>query len=307
MTIGTTSTSVQQLYADIVADLQAYYSDAVLLPNQAFIMNSFDLSGPEAGNTIRIPLTNQFAAAGAVAEGGDIRQTGVQSNLEPTAANITLTKYGIATDVSEEALEDGGLAVVRNAVLTRMSAGLAEAVDTAGFAALKTGVTQEAGSSTGANADFVENFVMSPHCLATASGRAPSVATWYNPNLDLHEFRGTVRQGFVTMRPEFGVKVTDRIKVNGTQDYTAMTADLENYLKAVSLLRSQNAPEMADGSYIGFIDPQEEFNIAKQLNSVSDATIGSLSDIGNRTLLSGLIGQASGVTFFRSNRLPNAA
>ena len=42
---GTTSTSVQDLYADVVADLQAYYDDAVLLPNQAFILNSFDKRG----------------------------------------------------------------------------------------------------------------------------------------------------------------------------------------------------------------------------------------------------------------------
>ena len=302
MAAGTSSTSVQQLYADVVADLQAYYSDAVMLPNQAFIMNSFDLSGPEAGNTIRIPLTNTYAAAGAVSEGADIRQTGVQSNLVPTAATITLSKYGIATDVSEEALEDGGLATVRNAVLTRLSKGLAEAVDTAGFAALKAGVTQETGDAAGANVKFTEHFVMSPECLATASGRQPTVATWYNPNLDLHEFRGTVRQGFVVQRPEFGCKVTDR-----TDAFSSPTANLENYLKAVATLRKSNAPEMADGSYIGFVSPEEEFAIAKQLASVNDATLGSLSDIGNRTLLSGIIGQAAGITFFRSNRLPDAS
>jgi len=33
MAAGTTSTSVQQLYTDILADLVPYYMDAVLLPN----------------------------------------------------------------------------------------------------------------------------------------------------------------------------------------------------------------------------------------------------------------------------------
>lgn len=297
---GTTSTSVQQLYADVVADLQAYYDDAVLLPNQAFILNSFDMSG-SAGNTLRIPLTNSYTNGASVSEGTSIIAQAA-SNLVPTAANITLTKFGVGTDVSEESLEDGGVGVVRQAVLTRLSRGLAQAVDVNGFAALKSGITQETGDATGANSDFTEHFVMSPECLASASKREPSVAVWYNPNKDVHEFRGTVRHGFVVQRPEFGVKVTDR-----TDAFTSPTANLDNYLQAVATLRSQNAPEMADGSYIGFISPKEEFAIAKQLSSVGDASIGSLSDIGNRALLSGLIGQAAGITYFRSNNLPDAS
>ena len=297
---GTTSTSVQQLYADVVADLQAYYDDAVLLPNQAFILNSFDMSG-SAGNTLRIPLTNSYTNGASVSEGASIIAAAA-SNLVPTAANITLSKFGVGTDVSEESLEDGGVGVVRQAVLTRLSRGLAQAVDVNGFATLKAGITQETGDATGANSDFTEHFVMSPECLASASKREPSVAVWYNPNKDVHEFRGTVRHGFVVQRPEFGVKVTDR-----TDAFTSPTANLDNYLQAVATLRSQNAPEMADGSYIGFISPKEEFAIAKQLSSVGDASIGSLSDIGNRALLSGLIGQAAGITYFRSNNLPDAS
>jgi hypothetical protein len=300
MAAGTTSSSVQQLYADVVADLQAYYDDAVLLPNQAFIMNSYDISG-SAGNTVRIPLTNSYTNGASVNEGESIIAQAA-SNLVPTAANITLSKFGVGTDVSEESLEDGGVGVVRQAVLTRLSRGLAQAVDINGFATLKAGITQETGDATGANAAFTEHFVCSPECLASASKRTPSVAVWYNPNLDAHEFRGTVRHGFAVMRPEFGVKVTDR-----TDSFTAPTANLDNYLQAVSTLRSQNAPELADGSYIGFVSPKEEFAIAKQLASVGDASIGSLSDIGNRALLNGLIGQAAGITFFRSNNLPDAS
>lgn len=297
---GTTSTSVQQLYADVVADLQAYYDDAVLLPNQAFILNSFDMSG-SAGNTLRIPLTNSYTNGASVSEGASIIAAAA-SNLVPTAANITLSKFGVGTDVSEESLEDGGVGVVRQAVLTRLSRGLAQAVDVDGFAKLKAGITQETGDAAGANAAFTEHFVMSPDCLASASKRTPSVAVWYNPNKDVHEFRGTTRHGFVVQRPEFGVKVTDR-----TESFSTPTANLDNYLQAVGTLRSQNAPEMADGSYIGFVSPQEEFAIAKQLASIGDASIGSLSDIGNRALLNGLIGQAAGITFFRSNNLPDAS
>lgn len=297
---GTTSTSVQQLYADVVADLQAYYDDAVLLPNQAFIMNSYDISG-SAGNTVRIPLTNSYNPGVAVSEGASIIAAAA-SNLVPTAANITLSKFGVGTDVSEESLEDGGMGVVRQAVLTRLSRGLAQAVDVDGFTTLKAGITQETGDETGANAAFTEHFVMSPECLASASKREPSVAVWYNPNLDAHEFRGTVRHGFAVMRPEFGVKITDR-----TDAFDSPTANLDNYLQAVSTLRGNNAPELADGSYIGFVSPKEEFAIAKQLSSVGSASIGDLSDIGNRALLNGLIGQAAGITFFRSNNLPDAS
>ena len=40
---GTTSTSIEQLYADIVADLVPYFMDAVLLPNQQIILNSYSI------------------------------------------------------------------------------------------------------------------------------------------------------------------------------------------------------------------------------------------------------------------------
>jgi hypothetical protein len=298
----TTSTTVQQLYADVVADLQAYYDDAVLLPNQAFILNSFDISG-QSGSTVRVPLVNTFSDAVEVAEGASIIGTsGAQSNLSPTSANITMTKFGIGTDVSSEALEDGGIGVVRQNVLTRLSRGLAGAVDVKGFATMKAGITQETGSATGANAAFTEHFVCSPEMLGSASKRNPSVSMWYNPNKDATEMRGSVRHGFAVLRPEFGVKVTDR-----TDSFAAPTANLDNYLQAVALLNQANAPRLADDTYIGFISPTEQYAISKQLSSVNDASIGSLSDIGNRALLSGLIGQAAGITFFSSNNLPDAS
>mgnify|MGYP003114690694 CR=1 FL=1 len=83
---GTTSTSVQQLYADIVADLIPYYMDAVLLPNQQIIQNSLVVSG-SSGSQVRFPLTNSYTNAADVAEGASI-EAAAQSNLVPTAANV---------------------------------------------------------------------------------------------------------------------------------------------------------------------------------------------------------------------------
>ena len=76
--------------------------------------------------------------------------------------------------------------------------------------------------------------------------------------------------------------------------------------KGVSNLRSVNAPVGANGSYIAVIDPAFEFAIQEQIALAGGTTISSLSDIGNRALLNGLVGQAAGCVFFRSNNLPNA-
>ena len=54
---------------------------------------------------------------------------------------------------------------------------------------------------------------------------------------------------------------------------------------------------------MGILHPAAELAIAQQLNSVTEAAIGDLSDVGNRALINGLIGQAAGVQFFRSNNV----
>jgi hypothetical protein len=299
---GTTSTSIEQLYADIVADLVPYFMDAVLLPNQQIILNSYSIAG-QSGDVLRIPLTNTYTTATAVAEGASIIGTGAQSNLVPTAANITMSKYGVATDVTEESLEDGGLDLVRNAVLSRMAGGLALAVDTAGFATAKAGFTTFADTGEGgSNAAFKTNFVMSPEALAYAAKREPVVKMWFNPDTDAHEMRGTVRAGFATLRAGFGQKITTRSGVGNA------TANIVAIAKGVANLRSQNAPTTVGGQYVSVIDPAFEFAIQNQLALAGGvAGIGALSDVGNRALLQGLIGQAAGVVFFRNNHLPNAA
>lgn len=298
---GTTSSSIEQLYADIVADLVPYYMDAVLLPNQQIIMNSYTISG-QSGDTLRIPLTNTYTTATSVSEGASIIGTGAQSNLVPTAANITVAKYGVATDVTEESLEDGGLDLVRNAVLTRMAGGLALAVDSAGFATAKAGFTTHTDTGEGgSNSDFTVNFVMSPEALAYAAKREPVVKMWFNPDTDAHEMRGTVRAGFATLRAGFGQKITTRNGVGSA------SANIVAIAKGVANLRTLNAPTMVGGQYVAVIDPAFEYAIQEQIALAGASTIGSLSDVGNRALLQGLIGQAAGVVFFRSNNLPNAA
>ena len=298
----TTSVSVEQLYADIIADLQPYYDDAVLLPNPQLIATQFNIAGT-SGNQINVPLTDAFDTAQTVTtEGGSI--IGAQASpFAPTSANIVMVKRGIGTNVTEEALEDGGLAVVRNAVLTRLSAGLAGATDGAGFAEMKSGYAATDYGVGGTDVNFTTNFVFSPEAIAYGAKREPMVTMFYDNDLDKHLFRGTVRNGFKTLRSAFGARVTSEKVISATP---ANSADLTNISKAVAALRAQNAPGMLNGAYIAIIDSSLEYHIAAQLNSVTTTAIGDLSDIGNRALLTGLIGQAAGCEFYRSNSLPTA-
>lgn len=301
MAQGTTSSSIEQLYADIVADLVPYYMDAVLLPNQQIILNSYTISG-QAGDTLRIPLTNSWTKATAVTEGDSIIANGLQSNLVPTAANITVSKYGVATNVTEESLEDGGLDMVRNAVLTRFAGSLALAVDSAGFSVANSSFTTHTNTGlalTGAGSRV--NFVMSPEALAYAAKREPVVKMWFNPDTDAHEMRGTVRAGFAALRAGFGQRIVSNATVGA-----ATQANIVAIAKGVANLRTQNAPTMAGGQYVAVIDPAFEYGIQEQIALAGASTIGSLSDVGNRALLQGIIGQAAGVVFFRNNHLPTA-
>jgi hypothetical protein len=54
------------------------------------------------------------------------------------------------------------------------------------------------------------------------------------------------------------------------------------------------------------VTPAQEYHLASELNgvSVSSGAIGDLSVLGNGALVDGLIGQAVGCRFFRSNNLP---
>ena len=297
--MATTSSGVQQLYADIVADLVPYYMDAVLLPNQEIIQNSLIVAG-SSGDQVRFPLTNSYTAATNVDPGGNIAAT--SSDFTPTSANISFQKRGVATDVHEEALEDGGMDMVRNAVLVRLSGGLAEATDVAGLSQANSSFTthSDTGEASSNATTHRTSFVMSPEGMAYAAKREPIVKVWYNPNRDLHEFRGTVRNGFTVLRAGFGQRITANKTIGSA------TANVEAIAKGVANLRSQNAPTGLDGSYIGIIDPALEFAINQQLAQVGGTTISSLSDIGNNALRDATIAMVAGVKLFRSNNLPDA-
>jgi hypothetical protein len=217
-----------------------------------------------------------------------------------------MTKYGVGSDVHEEALEDGGLAVVRQALLDRLSGGLAQAVDVAGFEALRdaganSSVNQDGNASLSGAGNHV-NIVMSPSALGYAAKREPQVRMWYNPDTDVHEFRASTRAGFAAIwngvNTEFGIRKLNDVSTIGSGQLT-----LGDFAKSVANLRSGNHPTMGSGMYAGFIAPATEYSVASQLNSVTQSSIGDLSAIGNRALLTGLIGQAAGVEFFRSNNL----
>lgn len=298
---ATTSTNVEQLYADIVQDLVPYYMDAVLLPNQQIILNSLNVSG-STGDQVRFPLMNTYDNAVSISEGGDIINTaGAESNLIPTAANVTFTKRGLGVDVTEESLEDGGFDMVRNGVLSRLSGGIAQATDVAGLAQAKTSFTSNDGV-TGANAAFTQSFVMSPEAMAYAAKREPVVKVWYNPNRDTHEFRATVRNGFTALRSTFGRTIKSN-KLGGSQ----AEANIQAIATSVANLRSVNAPVGADGMYIGIIDPGLELAINKQIAGVGGTTISSLSDLGNNALRNAALAMVSGATLYRSNNLPDAS
>jgi len=302
--MATTSTSVQELYTDVVADLKAYVADAVLLPNSQFVMASFQIAG-SSGNTVRVPITNTYTNAAAVTAGNSIK-TAAEHDFDPGEVDITMSKFGVGSDVHEEGLEDGGIAVVRQALLDSLSGGIAQAIDINGFETLRdaggnSSVNQD-GNATLSGSGNVTNIVMSPMSFCYGEKRAPVVKMWYNPDTDLHEFRATTRAGFAALwngaSTEYGIRKLNDVAAIGSGALT-----LNDFAKSVANLRAGNHVTMGNGFYAAFIAPSTELAVASQLNSVTQAAIGDLSAVGNRALLTGLIGQAAGIEFFRSNNL----
>lgn len=302
--MATTSTTVQELYTDVVGDLQVFYQDAVLIDNSQFLLNRFDISG-ESGATVRVPVTNSYTDAAVVGEGNSIIAT--TSDFDPISVDIVISKYGVGSNVNEESLEDAGVTQVRSALLTRLSSGLAQAVDVAGFSeAASAGgnsTINQDGNASLSGAGNAVNLVMDRSALGMAIKRQPSTAIWYDPDLDLHQFRSSIRVGFKAIpngdASTFGIRKLNDVSTIGSGQLT-----LGDFAKSVSHLRSGNFPGVnGSGIYAAFIQPATEYSVASQLNSVTQATIGDLSDVGNRALLSGLIGQAASCEFYRSNNL----
>lgn len=314
--MATTTGGIQELYEDVIADLMPFYDNAVLLPNPSIIMNTFNISGA-LGNTVRVPKMNPFGVANvSISDGASILTAqGTQGDFDPTSVSITVLKRGAGTYVSEESLEDGGLAVVRNAVITRLSRSLAQSTDIAGFRIAFTGAETAltdianvsgigmdgyaAAALTGADLSLV----MSPEALAYAVKREPVVKMFNDIDKDQYEMVATVRNGFVRV---YADQIRGIAASNVAGAAANISASLDQFSTSVANLRAANAPTDAAGFYTAVVTPVHELALAKQLNQVGISTgaVGALSDIGNQALLDGLIGQAVGCRFFRSNNLP---
>lgn len=305
MAYSTGTDTIAQMLADIVQDLVPYTLDKTLLTNQAIVARQINVEG-QGGSQVRIPVANIPTDAADVAEGGNIMASGI-SNLTPIAANIAFQKRGVGSDVTSESVEDGLYDHVVGATLERLSGVLATATDVAGFNTLKTDFTQNDGV-TGANAQFKHSFVFSPSGIAMAQARAPMVNHWFNPNLDTHEFRATVRNGFATLgTPANFVGRTIKSRKLGSTQPTSAAANVEALATSVANLRESSAIVGADGNYCAVIDSGYELDLNRQLGALGATTIGALSDVGNNALRNAIFSVLAGATLYRSNLLPFAS
>jgi hypothetical protein len=318
--MATNSSGIGDLYAAVVQDLVPYYDNAVLLPNQALITNSFNIAG-SAGDTVKVPLTDAWTTgASAIAEQANVVGASDQS-FATSDTSITAVKRGAGTQVSEEALEDGQIAVVQQAVLTRLSRSIAQATDQAGFKVMlnNTETAPTDGDElvgTGANVELVNqatinggangtidlNVVFSPEAMAYMSKREPSVKMQEDVEFDRYIMTGTLRNGFGQLRPGF-IKAVASLNDSFA---SADNCDLADFATAVAKLRQGNAPGDESGFYYAAITPAVELVLSNELNGVGGtgtSSIGSLSDIGNRVLLESMISEAIGIRWVRTNNL----
>ena len=276
--MATTTSQISELYADVVADLIPYYDDAVLLPNPSLIVNSYNLSGA-IGNQMKIPLTNSYPDGNvAIAENSDLINAGFDFN--PTSATLSVSKKSAGSTISEEALEDGGMDTVRNALVTRLSRSIAQATDVEGMRVMLSGGTAALTDIANINVSNDENV-----------------------NRDHIEYVATLRNGFAQVRSNFIRAVATQSGVGSS------TASLAQFSQSVANLRSQNAPADVGGFYYAVVTPAQELKLASELNGVGGIAGGAISsvsqDLANQALLEGLIGQAVGLRFVRSNNLPS--
>jgi hypothetical protein len=258
----------------------------------------------ETGGTVRFPVTNVYTNAATVGEGTSIASAAT-STLEPTAVDCALVKRGVASDVTLESLSDAGYDLVYRATLQRLSGGLAESSDSAGFLVALAAFTTEVGTAGTASTE-VRNTIFSPDSLGYAvKDSGPMVETFYNVDTQIHEFRASIREGYAAIKPNFGVRMTASKVIGG--NVTTIGADVSSLALGTSTLRNQSAPTLDNGNYIAVVDPAFEFALNQQVALAGgDAAVGSLSDIGNRAFYDGLVGQCVGVSLWRSNSLPDA-
>ena len=310
--MATTTSQISELYADVVADLIPYYDDAVLLPNPSLIVNSYNLSGA-IGNQMKIPLTNSYPDGNvAIAENSDLINAGFDFN--PTSATLSVSKKSAGSTISEEALEDGGMDTVRNALVTRLSRSIAQATDVEGMRVMLSGGTaaltdianinvSNDGNTSGEITTADLAVVFSNEAMGYAIKRDPSVKMFNDIQNDNHDFVATLRNGFAQVRSNFIRAVATQSGVGSS------TASLAQFSQSVANLRSQNAPADVGGFYYAVVTPAQELALASELNGVGGIAGGAISsvsqDLANQALLEGLIGQAVGLRFVRSNNLPS--
>jgi len=302
-------TNIQAMYSEIMGDLAVYFNNQVLLPNPNIIALNYPIASA-AGNTVKIPVQDVYDPAELVPEARDIIPD-YANDLNTTAVLLEVAKRGAGTFITSEAVEDGGTGVVTSQVVNQLAQALAQATDIAGFQTLLAGTEGaladsdaisddigKVGTATG-TADYC--LVMSPQAAAYASKRAPSVNMDADINADGWVTTGTTRNGFAVVRPEFIVAMEST--AGSGADVT-----VEHIAEAVAILRSQNAPTGADGNYVGVLNPWQEFALNKELAATGNASttnfIPNPSNIGNQVMLSASIGTLMGVTFYRSNNLP---
>ena len=313
--MATYTANITALYEDVVADLIPYYDNFVLLPNPSIILNSYNISGG-VGNTMKIPVTNAWTAGNSsVGENNEIIGNADQ-NFLPTSVSLIVNKRGASTLISEESLEDGGFETVRNAVVTRLSRSIAQATDQKGFNVMLRGsetaiadladlnVTNDGYANTVlATADVAA--VFSPEAGAYAVKREPVVKMFNDIDKDQYQMVATVRNGFAQVRSSFIRAVAS----GGLSANAATSASLDQFSTSVANLRAVNAPTDGSGFYIACVTPGQELHLAKELNGVGGIASGSIGsvaqDLANQALLEGLITQAIGCRFVRSNNLPS--
>lgn len=310
--MATTTSQISELYADVVADLVPYYDDAVLLPNPSLIVNSYNLSGA-IGNQMKVPLTNSWPDGNvAPGENTDLINSGFDFN--PTSATIQVSKKSAGSTISEEALEDGGMDTVRNALVTRLSRSIAQATDVEGMRVMLSGGTSALTDIANINVSNDGNtagqittadlaVVFSNEAMGYAIKRDPSVKMFNDIQNDNHDFVATLRNGFAQVRSNFIRAVATQSGVGSS------TASLAQFSKSVANLRAENAPADIGGFYYAVVTPAQELALASELNGVGGIAGGAISsisqDLANQALLEGLIGQAVGLRFVRSNNLPS--
>jgi hypothetical protein len=319
--MATNSSGIGALYTAVVQDLVAYYDNAVLLPNPALIVNSFNIAG-SAGDSVKVPLTDAWTAGGSsIAEQANVVAASDQS-FTATGVTLQAVKRGAGTQVSEEGLEDGQFDVIRNAVLTRLSRSIAQATDQAGFKVMLNNTETAPGNGseltgTGANVELVNqttinggangnidvNVVFSPEAMAYMSKREPMVKMQEDVEFDRYIMTGTLRNAFGQLRPGFIKAVAS---ADGIESNASLNCNLIDFATAVAKLRDVNAPTDDSGFFYAAVTPGCELALSNELNGVGGtgtSSIGSLSDIGNRVLLESVISEAIGIRWVRSNNL----